>query len=374
MIGQIDNSGLRGSLKFGIIVSILSILAILGFAALSFFAAPFVLTVIAGALFAGGMVFLMAMGYGILNDLLGAKSNLPYFMLGHQPQQHSMIQSNKPAAQGIAWGIAAVAPLAFPAAILFFVTALIAGFFVPTALFVLPVMAIVLPLVVIIADVVARRKKKIYMAGEDEYRLAHQQWNDFQDGLNEYQRDGLTEMSNTVEEKAAWFANSDRNVIGFKYVPILAVVSLVAFATLTGVSTLLPAVMFGTIMSTMLPVGVGVLLALAITAALVYLAVNHNKQEDNQYKLDFPNPDAPDETQSDAKQPAVNPLAPVLTNKKSGSEKESTKPATRVIESDPSPITFAELMSSTNSPVYGKKNESGSDDLSEENRLKNARS
>ncbi|WP_147373412.1 hypothetical protein [Legionella taurinensis] len=145
MIGQIDNSGLRGSLKFGIIVSILSILAILGFAALSFFAAPLVLTVIAGAFFAGGMVFLMAMGYGIFNDLLGAKSNLPYFMLGHQRQQHSMIQSNKPAAQGIAWGIAAVAPLAFPAAILFFITALVAGFFVPTALFVLPVMAIVIP-------------------------------------------------------------------------------------------------------------------------------------------------------------------------------------------------------------------------------------
>lgn len=287
MIGQIDNSGLRGSLKFGIIVSILSILAVLGFAALSFFAAPFILTVIAGAFFAGGMVFLMAMGYGIFNDWLAAKSNLPYFMLGHQRQQHSMIESNKPGAQAIAWGIAAVAPLAFPAAILFFVTALIAGFFVPTALFILPVMAIVLPLVVIIADVVARRKKKVYMAGEDECKLASREWDSFGLALNAYQKEGLKSMSNTVEEKAAWFANSDRNVIGFKYVPILAVVSLVAFATLTGVSTLLPAVIFGTIMSTILPVSAGVLLALAITAALIYLAVNHKKQDDNQYKLDF---------------------------------------------------------------------------------------
>ncbi|PUT38721.1 ABC transporter ATP-binding protein [Legionella taurinensis] len=362
---------MRGSLKFGIIVSILSILAILGFAALSFFAAPLVLTVIAGAFFAGGMVFLMAMGYGIFNDLLGAKSNLPYFMLGHQPQQHSMIQSNKPAAQGIAWGIAAVAPLAFPAAILFFITALVAGFFVPTALFVLPVMAIVIPLIVIIADVVARRKKKIYTAGTDEYQLAHQPWEAFQGSLNEYQVDGLMEMSNTVEEKAAWLANSDRNVIGFKYVPILAVISLVTFATLTGVSTLLPAVMFGAIMSTILPVSAGVLIALAITAALIYLAVNHKKQDDNQYKLDFPNADAPDEPKSESTQPTVNPLAPVLTNKKTDGEQASANPTTNEIASDPSPTTLAELVSSTNSPVYGKKTLSKEEYFSDELSTKN---
>lgn len=321
----------------------------------------------------------MAMGYGILNDLLGAKSNLPYFMLGHQRQQHSMIESNKPAAQGIAWGIAAVAPLAFPAAILFFVTALIAGFFVPTALFVLPVMAIVIPLVVIIADVVARRKKKIYMAGADEYQFANHPWDVFREGLNDYQIDGLKEMSNTVEEKAAWLANSDRNVIGFKYVPILAVVSLVAFATLTGVSTLLPAVMFGTIMSTILPVGVGVLLALAITAALIYLAVNHNKQDDNKYKLDFPDSDKPGETKSDAVQPSVNPLAPVFTDKTDG-EQVSVKPTpqktqnlgTDEINPNPSSPTLSELMKSTKSPVYGKTNPSREDDLSEAHYLKNA--
>ncbi|WP_147373413.1 hypothetical protein [Legionella taurinensis] len=178
-------------------------------------------------------------------------------------------------------------------------------------------------------------------------------------------------MSNTVEEKAAWLANSDRNVIGFKYVPILAVISLVTFATLTGVSTLLPAVMFGAIMSTILPVSAGVLIALAITAALIYLAVNHKKQDDNQYKLDFPNADAPDEPKSESTQPTVNPLASVLTNKKTDGEQASANPTTNEIASDPSPITLAELVSSTNSPVYGKKTPSKEEHFSDELSTKN---
>lgn len=311
----------------------------------------------------------MAMGYGIFNDLLAAKSNLPYFMLGHQPQQHSMIESNKPAAQGIAWGIAAVAPLAFPAAILFFVTALIAGFFVPTALFILPVMAIALPLVVIIADVVARRKKKVYIAGEDDLSLAHQEWYSFGSGLNDYQQEGLREMSNTVEEKAAWFANSDRNVIGFKYVPILAVVSLVAFATLTGVSTLLPTVIFGTIMSTILPVSVGVLLALAITAALIYLAVNHNKQDDNQYKLDFMSANQSEST-VEPTEPSVKPLAPVLSKTKSEIEpihgQESQTTADTDKKREESPPKLSTLLTNTDNPVYAKKNKPNDSDNSED--------
>ena len=151
---------LQKTLRLGIIAAIISILGIAAFAALSFFAAPFVLSVIVTALFAGSMAYLMGIGYGILNDLLATQSNLTYFMLGHRPEQRSMIESNKVPAVGIAWGIAAVAPLALPAGVLFTITALIAGFFVPIPLFILPVMAIAIPLVVIIADVVARLKNK----------------------------------------------------------------------------------------------------------------------------------------------------------------------------------------------------------------------
>ena len=128
---------------------------------------------------------------------------------------------------------------------------------------------------------------------DDKSSFAYYNWSSFhstdedETGLNEYQVTNLKEMSNTPEEKAAWFANSDRNGIGFKYMPIIAVGALASLATFSGVSSFLPAILFGTILSTVVPAALGVVIALAITAALIYLAVNHNKQVDNRYKLDF---------------------------------------------------------------------------------------
>lgn len=151
--------------------------------------------------------------------------------------------------------------------------------------------------------------------------------------------------------------------------PILAVVSLVAFATLTGVSTLLPTVIFGTIMSTILPVSVGVLLALAITAALIYLAVNHNKQDDNQYKLDFMSANQSEST-VDPTEPSVKPLAPVLSKTKSEIEpihgQESQTTADTDKKREESPPKLSTLLTNTDNPVYAKKNKPNDSDNSED--------
>ena len=293
--GQKDND-LLNLLKFGSIASILAVLGVVGFTVLSFFTVPFAVSVISTSLFSGSMVYLMGMSYGILNDILAANKNLPYFLLGHQRQQKSMIESNKVAAVGIAWGIAAVAPLAKIAAIAFSITTLVAGFFVPIALFVLPVMAMAIPVVVLIAHFHAQRKEKEMI--DDPSSYAHWSWDFF--NLNEYQREGLKFMSDSVEEKAAWFSNSDRNVIGFTYMPILALASLVALVTLSALSAHLPAILFGTLLSTTIPIVFAAVIATGVTGSLIYLALNHNVQEENKFKLDFePSVEPPATPQAD---------------------------------------------------------------------------
>jgi hypothetical protein len=94
-------------LRNGFIGVAASALIIFLFAATVFFAAPFWLTAIATGLFVGASTYLSGILYGVVNDLFATHSNLPYFLLGHQPQQKSLLRTNYKVAQGIAWGVAA---------------------------------------------------------------------------------------------------------------------------------------------------------------------------------------------------------------------------------------------------------------------------
>ena len=88
-------------LRAGLIAILISLLGIAAFSIISFVGAPFAVTVLINAWFTGSAIYLSAISYGIINDIIGCHKNLPYFMLGHQPGQRGVIKSNNPNTVGI---------------------------------------------------------------------------------------------------------------------------------------------------------------------------------------------------------------------------------------------------------------------------------
>ncbi|CDZ78991.1 hypothetical protein BN59_03306 [Legionella massiliensis] len=277
MKGIEDDSGLKTVMKAGFIGIGLSALAVIFFALVTMLAAPFWLVVIASGLFAAAATFVAAILYGVVNDLFATHSNLAYFLLGHQPQQNSLLQTNDPVAQGVAWGVAATFGPALIAAIVFGIAATITAGFVPLATFVFPVMLIAMPLIAVGAEIYARKKAREYADSERGLWV----------GSNFYQQQGLEVMSPTREERAAWYANSDRNLFGFTKVPLIGVAALATVCTLSGVSMFLPAVLFSTVVMSVVPVAAVGVAIVALLALGIYTYVNRNKQIDNRSKLDF---------------------------------------------------------------------------------------
>jgi hypothetical protein len=261
----------------GVAVSSAAILFFLATALL--FAAPFWLTAIATGLFVGASAYLSGILYGVINDLFATQANLAYFLLGHQPQQSSLLRTNNKVAQGIAWGVAATFDSVVIAAVVFAAAATITAFFVPMATFLLPIMMIGMVLIAVGAEIYARKKAQQYLLKEDE---------DLHIGSNDYQWEGLDYMSPTKEERAAWLANGDRNMFGFTKVPIIGVVVLVALIVLSAVSIFLPPLLFiAPLIAVVLPAAFAAVACLTLAIAGAYMYINRNKQVDDRYRLEF---------------------------------------------------------------------------------------
>ena len=294
---------LKQVLRNGFIGVGVSTLFIALFVATAFVAAPAWLSVIATGLFAGGVTYLSGILYGVVNDLFATKMNLPYFLLGHQPQQRSLLKTNDPYAQGIAWGVAATFVPVVIAAIVFAIVATITAAFVPLATFTLPLMMIAMPLIAVGAELYARRRVAEIPSELDV--------NDVLYHTNNYQCNGLESMCPTQTEKAAWFANSDRNLFGFTKVPLIGVVALVLLVGLSVASGLLPAVLVGSaVVTTIIPAGFALAAALSLGVAGCYMQFNKDRQIDNRYKLNWDNTSeiSDDFTFDDADLPKANEL------------------------------------------------------------------
>src|SRR5688572_24716146 len=98
---------LNALVKKGIAYALLATGGVVAFSVTSFVSVPFFVTVLANAWFSAGVIYLGGLSYGIVNDLIACRKNLPYFLLGHQYGQHSVIKSNKPNAVAVAWGVLA---------------------------------------------------------------------------------------------------------------------------------------------------------------------------------------------------------------------------------------------------------------------------
>lgn len=273
------NNILHKLLRSGFVGVAISALIILLFATTTFFAAPFWLTAIATGLFVGASAYLSGILYGVVNDLFATHSNLPYFLLGHQPQQTSLLRTNNKVAQGVAWGVAATFFPVMIATVLFTVAATITAFFVPIATFLLPVMMIAMPLIAVGATFYARKKARQYIAQGEKFMGI---------GSNNYQKKGLDYMCPTKPERAAWYANSDRNMFGFTKVPFIGLAALVGLIVLSAISMFLPPLLFvSPIIAIAIPTAFAAVTCISLIAAGVYMYVNRNKQVDDRYRLEF---------------------------------------------------------------------------------------
>lgn len=278
---------LQKLLRYGFIGVGISAVMILLFISTAFFTAPFWLTAITTGLFVGASAYLSGILYGVVNDIFATHSNLPYFLLGHQPQQTSLLRTNDKVAQGIAWGVAATFGPVVLATLLFTVAATITAFFVPMATFLLPAMMIAMPLIAVGAEFYARKKARDYIDAEEDFYWI---------GSNDYQRTGLNYMCPTNEERAAWYANSDRNLFGFTKVPLIGLGALVGLIVLSGISMFLPPVLFvSPIIAIAIPAAFSSVTCAALTVGGIYMHINRNTQLDDRYRLEFER----DEVESD---------------------------------------------------------------------------
>ncbi|WP_242601968.1 hypothetical protein [Legionella yabuuchiae] len=273
------NDILHKLLRSGFVGVVASALIILLFSATALFAAPFWLTAISTGLFVGASVYLSGILYGVINDLFATHANLPYFLLGHQPQQKSLLRTNDKVAQGIAWGVAATFAPVMLATALFTVTATITAFFVPMATFLLPVMMMAMPLIAVGAEFYARKKAREYIKQNTDFTWI---------GSNMYQREGLDYMCPTLPERAAWYANNDRNYFGFFKVPWIGLGVLVGLVVLSAVSMFLPPLLFASpIIAIAIPAAFSAVACATLIAAGVYMHANRNKYVDDRYRLEF---------------------------------------------------------------------------------------
>lgn len=268
-------------LRAGFIGVVVSSVVILFFLATTFFAAPFWLTAIATGLFISASAYLTGILYGVVSNLLEAHASLPYFLLGDESNQGSLLRTNNKVAQGIAWGVAGTFSLVVITVLLFTVSATATVFFVPMATFLLPLMMVGAVLIALGADLYARKKTQEYVkewvAGDNPNSV----------GFNEYQVERLKFMSPTREERAAWHAISDRKPFGFTIVSIMGFIGLLALIVFSVNSVLLPPLLFVPLLSVIIPAAFTAMTALILALAGVYMHRHRDEQLDDRYRLEF---------------------------------------------------------------------------------------
>lgn len=269
-------------LRYGFGGIAISALVVGAFVASTLFGAPFWVTALSTGLFVGASAYLGGLMYGVVNDLFATHANLPYFLLGHQPQQKSVLRTNNKIAQAVAWGVAASYGPVLLVSIVFTIAATIAAFYVPMATFIMPALIIAMPMIAVGADFYAQQQAKNYLARGNIGRYA------FDVRPNAYQNGGMRIMSSTQKKAASWAANFDRNNFGFTYVPLIGLIGLVGLITLSAMSMSLPAALFtAPLTALILPAAVAGLAILTLVIGGLYTYFHRNQQIDDRCNLDF---------------------------------------------------------------------------------------
>lgn len=203
------NSTLEHFFKFGRKLLLIAILMIILWSVLSPFTLPFVITGILSSLFYASVIYVCGLGYGILNDMIACRTNIKYFIDGHNHgQRHGIINTKNPNVNAIAWGILATFVLSLVAAIIFGIVAAICFFAgAPFSPFLLGIFPICIPIAVIFIDVISKRK----LAKEN----------------SAIKNNSPPDVIAKSKERNAWYNNSYRNSLGYIILPTVAVLSLI---------------------------------------------------------------------------------------------------------------------------------------------------
>lgn len=263
---------LRQSLIAGLKGIALSALITVEFAASVFFAAPAWAMALSSAFFVGASIYLCGLLYGVLNDVLATNMNLPYFLVGHQPKQRSVIKTNNKFSQAVAWGIAATEPLARTAAGVFTVVSIILAFTTSMSLFLLPVLMLTMPLIVLGAECLARHKLK----KTENLSAPYVHWDENKQYLFPLEAD-----------YASWHANNLRNTFGYVVVPLVAVAALISLISLSAVGVMCPPLLLVMGSPVVLPILCAAASALFLSLSSLYMHMTRNEQKDDRYKLDY---------------------------------------------------------------------------------------
>ncbi|CAG8657402.1 21818_t:CDS:1 [Dentiscutata erythropus] len=269
------NEEMENNMNIGVIAACIAILGVVAFSIKSFIDVPSILSVLINAWFAGGTVYLVAISYGIVNDLIACRKNLPYFILGHQNYQRGLVKSNDPNVVAIAWGIYATKDLAMIFSTIFTIVSLVTGLIgLPFAAFVLPLIVSTIPFVILGAHLHARKWEKLTQLTFPF--------------ISEYQNNRLEYWLKEQKDINTWYANSARNEYGYRIMPLIGLTGLVSFITLSGIAKFLPSILFGIVFTVFLPLGLGILLAISIIIACLFLYIYRDKQvNSNSYKLNY---------------------------------------------------------------------------------------
>lgn len=292
---------MQAHLKIAIFLNLLGVLGIGAFAAAHFFAAPMKLLVLAQALFTGGVVFMGTSLYGVMNDFLAARTNLPYLLLGHEVDQRTLIKSNKVGPNAVAWGMLnSLKPGAIAAALFSIVTAVTGLIGLPFAAVVLPALALMLPLTLTASHLVSRRG---FNNRREDPTWQAQLTNDtffnfYQDvSLSDYQCKALNQWLQTSEGRNSWLANFYRSKASNIVLPATGALGLAAIAAVPAAGAILPAAAFGTLATVYLPLGLAGLGATALATSLLYLAKTHDSQDhQSPYQFEHINRDYRDDS------------------------------------------------------------------------------
>lgn len=268
--------GLYQKSKHGLLIPVLSVGLYLSLALMGIGGGWMVL---ATGLLMGSFAYVSAIFYGVLNDLLATKSNLPYFLLGHNPGQKSIVKTNDKIVNSTVWGHVATFALGLVAAFIFTVTGIFTAAFCNAATFILPLLIIAIPIITLLANAVAER--------DINFRLMTNKDNQESIYVDQYVSTHKRFMMPTSKSCASWHANSQRNGFGYMVMPLLAIGALVSFISLSASANALPVFLFSSLFSIAFPI-ISLVIPLCFLAILnIYSYCYEDKQEVNRYKLDF---------------------------------------------------------------------------------------
>ncbi len=254
---------------------LMAAIGVVFYLAVSFFAGPLWLSVVANGIFAGSACYMTSFIFSGIKNIFNVRACLPYALLGHFKTQFSVMKSNDPSAHVSAWmAIDGQKDAQFFTPV-FIVTAVILSTF--AHFYAWPFVLIILfaPLLQFFIEPLTHCSKG------KEPSLSKQ--------LNHYQRIGLSKMYLTKQERINWLRNIQRSRWSNRSIFIMNALVLGGVIASGFFYSHLPFAILTIFMNVVCPVTLLLGASVFVMGAAIYLKKNQNTILDNRFKIQFDN-------------------------------------------------------------------------------------